>query len=486
MAEKNIYPLSISLIISVVLMLGLGMVMPACQPTISTVDFADLRLEAAVREVLDVREGPLLKQHLLTITELDASGMGIRRLEGIEALGNLKVLNLHDNHVEDLAPLAELHLLHNLNLRNNEIIHLDVVNFDQITHLPLVALSLRHNVLDIEDGSRIRLSDIQLVGELAHLEVLDLRDNHIADVTPLTSLENLRVLDLSENRLTNVEDLHRLTTLEQLNLRENEIEDLAPLGGMMNLVYLNIHTNPIDTGWEVLSRFTGLDTLIMRNVSIGKNADVLADLTELTRINMRNTSIEDIQFLHQASQLAILDLRENKVEDISPLMKLQALETLDLRDNQITHVDPLKYLINLRHLNLRNNSIQDLTPLGGLVNLIYLNIHSNPVEEGFMALAELDRLDTLIMRNVEIGDQYLFLESLTQLRGLNIRNTAISSLSPLAKLMSMGALQDDIESGIYATVNILDNSPKMNGSDPYHFIRPYWLNITYRYPQELP
>lgn len=467
----------------ILLLTGFLVVRDLVRPAVT---FVDSRLELAVREHLDIREGPISQQDAQSIIELDAYGMGIQRLEGIENLTALEGLNLHDNFIEDLSPLAGLTQLRSLNLRNNEIYDLELVNFHRITHLPLVELSLRHNVFDLEDGTRIRIADISLLGELTELEVLELRDNHIADLSPLASLENLRVLDLCENRIADIDALGALTGLRELNLRENQVTDLSSLQDLTGLVYLNIHTNPIDDGWETLANFSSLETLIMRNVEIADHAWVLSSLVNLRRLNMRNTAVEDLSFLANLSDLVILDLRDNHIVDILPLAQASGLEELDLRKNGILDVTPLGELTSLRSLNLRDNAVADLAPLGSLSELRYLNIHSNPIEDGLPVLENLVHLERLIMRNVRIGGEYHFLAGLSNLQGLNIQNTAIDSLEPLGDLMAGGALQDDVESAIFAYVNILENNPTADGEDTYAPIRPYWENITYRYPLELP
>jgi Leucine-rich repeat (LRR) protein len=128
------------------------------------IHFADPNLEKAIREKIDQPTSPLTRLDLLAITELDASGRDIKRLEGIEALRRLAVLNLGENAVEDLSPLAKLSMLSELNLQNNQISDLEAIRFDQIKHLPVRSLNLR--------------------------------DNSIANIKPLSDFYSLRELNL--------------------------------------------------------------------------------------------------------------------------------------------------------------------------------------------------------------------------------------------------------------------------------------------------
>jgi hypothetical protein len=334
------------------------------------VHFADPNLEKAIREKIDQPTAPLSRLDLLVITELDASGRGIKHLEGIEALRRLAVLNLADNTIADLSPLARLSMLSELNLQNNQISDLESINFDQITHLPIRSLNLRHNV----DENQNKLSNISLLSELSQIEVLDLRENHIDDIGYLASLTNLRKLDL----------------------------------------------------------------------------------------------------------------RENRISDIESLSGLQALESLNLRENHISDIDPLRRIYTLQELNIRENRVEDIEPLAGLTNLTYLNIHSNPVKTELDALSNLQSLQTLIMRNVVIGENFQFLGSLTKLQRLNIRNSSIADVSVIGDLLQAGALQDNAEAGVYASIDLLEIDPAGNGVDPYLNLRRYWGNISSRYPINLP
>jgi hypothetical protein len=333
------------LLFSLILLLCLLIISNMANPVM---DFVDQGLENAIREKLGKEFGPIYKNDVVMITSLDAAGYGIRSLEGIHELSRLTSLDLSDNWVEDLSPLADLDMLSELHLRNNGITDLESIHFDQITHLPIRTLNLRHNVTHTGE----RLSEIGLLDGMMQLESLDLRDNHISDLTSLTFIPNLQ----------------------------------------------------------------------------------------------------------------ILDLRENHISDLEPLRKIQTLS----------------------ELNLRENNIRNIEPVSSLKGLAYLNIHSNPIESGLETLANLENLQTLIMRNVYIGENDRFLTELTNLRRLNIRSTSISDLSVIAKLMQAGALQDDQSSGIYATVDILENDPPRDHPDPYHMLRPYWDNIAYRYPINLP
>ena len=165
------------------------------------------------------------------------------------------------------------------------------------------------------------------------------------------------------------------------------------------------------------------------------------------------------------------------------------LKRLDASECQISDLSGIERLQNLEYLNLRGNNIADLTPLAQLKNLTYLNLHSNTEISDLAPIGGLINLQTLILRNVPIGNQVDFLADLTKLQRLNINNTGISDLTVLGQLMACGALQDNPVAQVKAEVD-LSNNPIMvsftDNYDGYAPIRAYWVNVSRRTPERLP
>ncbi len=291
-------------------------------------EFPDENLERVIREKLGNPAAPITKSGLLQITHLDASGRGIRSLEGMQNLRRLTVLDLRDNHITDLRPLATLERLTELDFRNNGITDLHAAHFDVLSDQPVRKLNLRHNVVRTDD-QQFRLNDISLLGSLSQLEELDLRDNHIEDLAPLRRLHRLRKLDLRENRIRDLLPLDQLAELEAVDVRDNQIHDITPL----------------------------------------------QDLVKLRELNLRNNQIIDIRPLNRLTTLRSLNLRENQVADISVLNGLSNLQELNLRENRVRNLEPLAELRELIYVNIHSNTeIQCLQPLASLERLDKLNV----------------------------------------------------------------------------------------------------------------
>lgn len=103
----------------------------------TTVFFDDPQLERAIRKELDHPFGLLTRDDLKELRSLNARGMGIWSLKGIEFCENLTWLDLDTNNISDLTPLANLTNLMILNLDSNEIFELSplagLLNLDGVS-----------------------------------------------------------------------------------------------------------------------------------------------------------------------------------------------------------------------------------------------------------------------------------------------------------------------------------------------------------------
>ncbi len=282
----------------------------------------------------------------------------------------------------------------------------------------------------------------------------------------------------------------------------------------------------VGVGYLHISRMGGtvrfedraLERAVVEAVQAGGNGNeqdslFRKDLERITRLDVSDRGIENIEGIERLSNLRVLDLsgnplasikslaalpklvelslRNTGVNDIRPLANLVQLRVLDLRETDLSNgsLEPLRELTTLEELNLRESGVRDITPLVELKNLRYVNIHSNPDIESLAPLAGLTQLRTLIMRNVPLEEQVGVLEHLDNLRRLNIRNTGVRDLHVLASLMRRGALQDDTTGTITADVDIRDNPVRATVTDGplgYDVLLPYWKNISERKPEKLP
>jgi Leucine-rich repeat (LRR) protein len=91
------------------------------------------------------------------------------------------------------------------------------------------------------------ITDVSPLAELTNLTHLYLSENQITDVSPLAELTNLQVLWLVDNQVHDVSPLGGLTRLTWLSLVRNQITDVSPLAELTRLERLTLLGNPLDS-----------------------------------------------------------------------------------------------------------------------------------------------------------------------------------------------------------------------------------------------
>ena len=176
----------------------------SAKPDEERVLIPDDNLRAVIEKSLGKRAGEkITAAELETLREVDAyhtglTGSKVRSISGLELARNLEVLNLNENSVSDLAPLAQLTSLRELRLVRNEV------------------------------------SDLTPIAGLTDLRVLDIYYNHVTDISVLSNLRELEYLDMHACNRTeaigSIEPLAHLTKLRYLSIESNHIRDIGCLG----------------------------------------------------------------------------------------------------------------------------------------------------------------------------------------------------------------------------------------------------------------
>ncbi|MDR0283542.1 MAG: hypothetical protein LBI33_01420 [Propionibacteriaceae bacterium] len=154
------------------------------------------------------------------------NGMSVKSLEGLQLLNDpeLRWLELGNNQISDLTPLAGMTALWDLSLDNNQVINL--VPLAGLTGLNDLSLS----------GNQV--SNLTPLAGLTNLQWLGLANNKVADVTPLAGLTKLGRVDLSNNQIVSVAPLGTLAAADAdlwgLYLGGNKIVDVTPLATWIN------------------------------------------------------------------------------------------------------------------------------------------------------------------------------------------------------------------------------------------------------------
>ncbi|MFL0248699.1 leucine-rich repeat domain-containing protein [Candidatus Clostridium stratigraminis] len=360
----------------------------SCTITVNDiVTFKDKNLEQAVRNAINKPEGTIYKRDVVNITYLDAFGMNISDIGGIENLSSLQTLDLGNNQIRDISALKGLTNLRKIFLDNNQINDINALN--GLTNLQSVDL----------DGNQI--SNINALKELTSIQGLSLSGNKISDIGALRGLTNLMGLGLTDNLISDISTLRGLTNLKELFLSDNQISDISTLIGLTNLQSLDLTCNQI-SDISTLRVLTNLQSLGLASNQI-KYVSALKGLTNLQSLSLDKNEISDISDFKGLINLQYLNLIDNQISNISALKELTSLQYLILDNNQISDISALKGLTNIQYLFLDNNQISDISALNGLTNLQYLFLDDNQISD-ISALKELASLYSLYLDNNQISD----------------------------------------------------------------------------------
>ena len=91
------------------------------------IDWNDIALEQAMRDVMGITDRIITKEDVEKITELNLSGKSIQNIEALKYMSQLNVLDLSNNEITDIRVIAELTELRELHLDGNKISNFDVL-----------------------------------------------------------------------------------------------------------------------------------------------------------------------------------------------------------------------------------------------------------------------------------------------------------------------------------------------------------------------
>ena len=89
------------------------------------------------------------------------------------------------------------------------------------------------------------ISDLTGLEYAENLEVLNLPNSDLVDISPLAELQNLQILSINSTALVDISPLAELQNLTELNIGDNHIVDISLLTRLKNLQKLELKGNPL-------------------------------------------------------------------------------------------------------------------------------------------------------------------------------------------------------------------------------------------------
>ncbi len=318
----------------------------------TAVNILDPNLRAAVEiEIRKAAGEPIAPAEMLTFTCLKAPEVGIRNLTGLESATNLTKVDLSDNNISDISPVAGL------------------TNLDWI---------------DLEGNN---ISDISPVGGLTSLTGLFLESNNISDISPVAGLANLTHLFLQGNNISDISPVGGLTNLTELFLQDNNISDILPLAantGLGSGDKVDVRGNPL----SYQSIHVHIPILQSRGVTVefdNQVPPVTADINSDGSVNLLDLVLVSSQFGNAGTNLAA-DINGDGVVNILDLVLVAGMfdgvAAAPSAQPQVTFtaIEVQDWLIDARTLE-----VKDSTMKRGVMMLEQLLAALTPVETKLLA-----------------------------------------------------------------------------------------------------
>ncbi|MFH0910661.1 MAG: sigma-70 family RNA polymerase sigma factor, partial [Planctomycetota bacterium] len=259
--------------------------------------------------------------------------------------------------------------------------------------------------------------------------------------------EKIAYLELGGGcRINDPNALARLVNLQVLEVRDFDLQDLSPIAALQKLKTLSFYIlyTPID-----LSPLKELRNLQWLNMSFYRAPEVdLSVLENLIRLHYLQCSIEgvgakDFNFLSRLTNLRELDLSQSNISDLSPLANLRHLRKLRLWNTPVSDLTLLQGITSLEEIDLGHYQMGleklppfspiDLSPLENLPNLKRLNMMPGTTDN-FAPLRKMKRLENITgVEDIDI------LKEMTWLKAISLSGP-IADLSWLRNFHNLTAL----------------------------------------------
>ena len=246
------------------------------------------------------------------------------------------------------------------------------------------------------------------VSKLKHLELLELYDNMIDEITDLSTGElvdngdeeddglpakNLRVLDISYNVIRDMNPISQCLNLQELYIAQNKIKSIRGIGQLTQLRKIDLGANRIRVmEEEELSGLVNLEELWLGKNKI-EHIGGISKLTKLRRLDVQSNRLTSIENLEgQVDTLEELYLAHNGIDvegakcPTGLALPFKQLNTIDMSRNRLTDTSPFAHLTSLNELWISGNDIKtfdDVEYIRSLVELDGVYLEYNPVASDF-------------------------------------------------------------------------------------------------------
>jgi len=334
---------------------------------------------------------------------LDASDNKLVSLKGVELYSRLEIVYVTGNDICDISGVTGLKHVKEIFLALNSVpkrLH----HLKYFSELPnLVVLDLRANSLtENNEYRRHVLFHLPALGYLdgqsvTGEEVEDAKRFFAGRLTPemfdellgQNEYACLSSLDLSRMRLSNVDLLgHSFESLVNLNLDHNNLRQF-PLPALPSLRELRLsHNRIMSLGLTPQCLAPSLVVLHLCHNKLRQVSSLNLNFApSIQQVHLDFNHVQTLDGLCLCTKLRCVTVRSNKIKRLSGLGfgKLQGLQELSLQNNMLENVDDMDVCKQLVSLRLEGNGIRTVQDLRALCRraplspTLYLGLERNPI-----------------------------------------------------------------------------------------------------------
>ncbi|EDR26876.1 leucine-rich repeat-containing protein 33 precursor, putative [Entamoeba dispar SAW760] len=376
-------------------------------------------------------EIPIFFTELINLKKLDVSRNQIALIpQTLTVLKELQDFNVSNNRITEVPLFIDsFERLRQFDCSYNDLDHLPKA----LVNMKIISFSLSGNKFDNVPTP---------VPQMTLLTHLDLSENKITSIPEVCrQLSHLQSLDLHSNLIDSFSEriFEKMTKMTKLNLRDNPFKVIPEITSLIHLkefYYSNI-IDPINKKFPSISINTELEKIELINSSI-EEFPSLINLTKMMLLCLHKNEITSIQDIPRRCSV---DASFNKISEIT-IQRYADLPVLKLGHNKFIQTPNLSQCEKVQLLDLSYNNISTVNDLTFHTSIEQLILNNNPLRIPPIGITKCACLTLLSMSNCELYSIPIDIVSgLCNLKVLDISNNHIISYEHFEHLNKLEELR---------------------------------------------
>lgn len=314
------------------------------------------------------------------LEELSIESENLKSLEFLKRMPQLKSLALSDGQFLDLSGIETLGELQKLSITDCDKLE-SMAAVENLTGLKELELEKPY---DCEEPSLAGLTALEnlsiksfhscnFLQNLTGLKKLTLQSCDVPenlDLSGLTSLTELACTTFYQEMPLSF--VNSISSLESVNLRGMvTYDDISGIFMLPHIKKIDISGIECEIAFDKIEENASLETLLMSGIKLYENVKVSGG-GGIVYVDWDDVFLaEHTDFIARFPNLTKLEIAENEIKDLEFAGNLTKLEEIDFSDNYISEMRPLAAIPTLRWVNCKGNPISNLRVLDE--NVIIIN-----------------------------------------------------------------------------------------------------------------